>query len=617
MARKLHTYSLQICKVLSGKTLTAETLSTQKTSANSSRARVRFPLRAKITIPYLVLAIGLAVGAGYVVMRIIFDTAEERFSNQLIETEKLCSEWMVREENRLLKTYRMLAFTEGVADVLKAEDAQGLTDLAIGVAAAQAEEEVIFLNTQGEVVLGIKKNISDSQVGYELQFANGTIFSALPFVKSVLEGKVDDSGDKFAGLAFHNEKYVFYVSGPIRDSEDRLVGVALVGKSLNTIVAQLREETLAQVSLYDTSGKLLATTLSEPQPLEGVDAAQLIAGMDTTSMKRTLSDQRSFSMLDMNYTELLGTWRIRSNQVIGLLGASMVNKYWVTASTPTRVQMIGLVILLVFLVFVVGVEIADRITIPIQGLVTASSLVASGNLNIRLPNTSDDEVGYLTNAFNMMIANLEKSQIDLIQAYDETISGWATMLDQRDQDTEGHTRRVMELTLDVARRFGLSEEELVQVRRGALLHDIGKMSVPDRILKKADRLTPVEWDEMRLHPVVAYSVLYPINYLRPALDIPYCHHERWDGTGYPRGLAGEEIPLAARVFSVVDVWDAMTSDRPYRKAMNRQEVIEYIFAEQGKMFDTQVVDVFWNVIRLVFPDLIKPDLLRDPIRDSE
>ncbi len=264
----------------------------------------------------------------------------------------------------------------------------------------------------------------------------------------------------------------------------------------------------------------------------------------------------------------------------------------------------------------VGVEIADRITYPIQGLVAASSQVAAGNLDIRLPSGGNDEVGYLTTAFNMMVTNLDKSRLDLIQAYDATITGWATMLDQRDQDTEGHTRRVTELTLDVTRRFGFSEEELIHVRRGALLHDIGKMSVPDRILKKRGKLTPDEWKIMRLHPKIAYDVLNPIEYLHPALDIPYCHHERWDGTGYPRGLAGDNIPLAARIFTVVDVWDAMTSDRPYRPAMDRQEVIDHIFAERGKMFDPQVVEVFWSVIRRTYPHLIRPDLLSESSEET-
>jgi putative nucleotidyltransferase with HDIG domain len=236
----------------------------------------------------------------------------------------------------------------------------------------------------------------------------------------------------------------------------------------------------------------------------------------------------------------------------------------------------------------------------------ASSQVASGNLNVRLPSGGNDEVAYLTETFNIMVTNLNQSRLDLIQAYDETITGWATMLDQRDQDTEGHTRRVTEITLEVTRHFGFSDEEIVHVRRGALLHDIGKMSVPDQILKKSGKLTPEEWVIMRLHPKVAYDVLYPIEYLRPALDIPYSHHERWDGTGYPRGLKGEEIPLAARIFSVVDVWDAMTSDRPYRPAMDHQVVIDHIFQQSGVMFDPQVVEAFWNVIRKTFPDLVKP-----------
>lgn len=592
-----------------------------QTSPNVSQAavrpRVRFPLRAKITIPYLLLAIGLAIGAGYVIMRIVFDTTDERFSNQLIETEKLCTEWLVREENRLLKTLRMLSFTEGMALAMEEENSQRLGDLAIGVAAAQGEEEVILINVKGEVILDIQKSLTGSSADYSFMYRNSTDFAAQPFVKKVLTETQDNEGDKFSGYAYHNGRYVFFVSGPVRDAQERLVGVALVGRSLQAIVTQLRAETLAQVSLYDTGGNILATTLSEPQPLDPDTTAQLISDKKSASLRRKLSEKRSFNILDLNYTEILGAWQIRGSEVIGLVGTSMVNNYWITASTPTRVQVIGLVTLLILLVFVVGVEIADRITYPIQGLVAASSQVAAGNLDIRLPLGGNDEVGYLTQAFNMMVTNLDKSRLDLVQAYDATITGWATMLDQRDQDTEGHTRRVTELTLDVTRRFGFSEEELVHVRRGALLHDIGKMSVPDRILKKRGKLTPDEWKIMRLHPKVAYDVLNPIEYLRPALDIPYCHHERWDGKGYPRGLAGEAIPLAARIFTVVDVWDAMTSDRPYRPAMDRQEVIDYIFFERGKMFDPQVVDVFWSVVRRTYPQLIRPDLLSETSEDIE
>ncbi len=581
------------------------------------RTRVRFPLRAKITIPYLLLALGLAIGAGYVVMRIVFDTTDERFSNQLIETEKLSVEWMVREENRLLKTLRILTFTEGMETAIQNNEVQRLSELATSVAAAQGEEEVFLLDADGEILLGIAKQQANTGAAYLIQQGNGTDFAALPFVKKVISGELDTQGDKYSGIAMHNGNYFFYVSGPLRDEHEKLVGVALVGKSLHSIVGQMREETLAQVTLYDSSGKILESTLTEPQSMSPEVAGQVIANKDTSSLKRLLAGQRSFNILDLKYTEVVGAWQVRRSDVVGLLGASMINNYWVTASTPTRVQVAGLVSLLVLLVFVIGVEIADRITYPLKSLVVASSQVAAGNLNVRLEPGGNDEVAYLTETFNMMVANLNQSRLDLIHAYDETIAGWATMLDQRDQDTEGHTRRVSELTLEVARHFGLSDDELVQIRRGALLHDIGKMSVPDQILKKNGPLTSDEWVVMRLHPKIAFDVLEPIAYLRPALEIPYSHHERWDGTGYPQGLSGVDIPLAARIFSVIDVWDAMTSDRPYRSAMEPQTVINHIFQQRGKMFDPQVVDVFWDVIHQTSHQLIKPNLPTDDHRSVD
>jgi PAS domain S-box-containing protein/putative nucleotidyltransferase with HDIG domain len=188
--------------------------------------------------------------------------------------------------------------------------------------------------------------------------------------------------------------------------------------------------------------------------------------------------------------------------------------------------------------------------------------------------------------------NLQRSNDDLSMAYDATIAGWSHALDLRDKETEGHTQRVTEMTLKLARAFGLSERELVQVRWGALLHDIGKMGVPDSILFKPGPLTEEEWVVMKKHPIFAYEMLAPISYLRQALDIPYCHHEKWDGSGYPRGLKAEQIPLVARIFAVVDVWDALRSDRPYRAAWKAEKVREHILSSSGTHFDPQVVDAF-------------------------
>jgi putative nucleotidyltransferase with HDIG domain len=195
-----------------------------------------------------------------------------------------------------------------------------------------------------------------------------------------------------------------------------------------------------------------------------------------------------------------------------------------------------------------------------------------------------------------LFEDLQRTNDELTKAYDATIEGWSHALDLRDKETEGHTQRVTELSLQLARTFGFPEKDLLYVRWGALLHDIGKMGVPDRILLKEGPLTDEEWAIMRQHPVYAHEMLRPIYYLRPALDIPYCHHEKWDGTGYPRGLKGEEIPLVARLFAVVDVWDALTSDRPYRGAWSHEKTLAHIQQGSGHHFDPQVVGVFTALI---------------------
>jgi PAS domain S-box-containing protein len=196
-----------------------------------------------------------------------------------------------------------------------------------------------------------------------------------------------------------------------------------------------------------------------------------------------------------------------------------------------------------------------------------------------------------------LFEDLRVSNIELTNAYEATIEGWSRALDLRDKETEGHTLRVTEKTLELARRMGYPQDEFLQLRYGALLHDIGKMGVPDNILLKPGKLTEEEWEIMRKHPNFAYELLAPIRYLKSAaLDVPYCHHEKWDGSGYPRKLQGTQIPLAARIFAVVDVWDAITSNRPYRSAWSRGESLKYIRDESGRHFDPQVVEAFLAMI---------------------
>jgi HD-GYP domain-containing protein (c-di-GMP phosphodiesterase class II) len=190
---------------------------------------------------------------------------------------------------------------------------------------------------------------------------------------------------------------------------------------------------------------------------------------------------------------------------------------------------------------------------------------------------------------------LQRSNAELEKAYNSTLEGWSRAMDLRDKETEGHSRRVAAITVGLGREMGLSEVELAHVYRGALLHDIGKLGVPDSILLKPGKLTDEEWVIMRKHPQYAYDMIFPISYLEPAMDIPYCHHEKWDGSGYPRGLKGEEIPLAARIFAVVDVWDALTSDRPYRAEWPANRVREYIRSQSGTHFDPRIVEAFFKL----------------------
>jgi HD-GYP domain-containing protein (c-di-GMP phosphodiesterase class II) len=192
---------------------------------------------------------------------------------------------------------------------------------------------------------------------------------------------------------------------------------------------------------------------------------------------------------------------------------------------------------------------------------------------------------------------IDSTSESFLALYDAIFEVWSSALDLRDQETAGHTQRVTEMTVKLARRMGINNGELENIRIGSLLHDFGNIAIPESILHKKGELTVDEWITIHLHPYTAYEMLEPIVYLRPALDIPYRHHERWDGSGYPKGLKGEEIPLAARIFSVIDVYDSLTSDRPYRSAWSREDAIHYIENMADKQFDPKVVNAFLQMIR--------------------
>ncbi len=197
---------------------------------------------------------------------------------------------------------------------------------------------------------------------------------------------------------------------------------------------------------------------------------------------------------------------------------------------------------------------------------------------------------------SQLFSDLQRSNLELALAYDETIEGWASALDLHDREFEGHTRRVTDICLHLARLMNISEENIVHIRRGALLHDIGKLGIPDSILLKPGPLTDEEWEVVKRHPIYAYELLSPISFLRPALNIPYHHHENWDGSGYPLGLKGERIPFEARMFAVVNTWDVLRSNRPYREAWTDESAIRYIQEQSGQRFDPLITEIFLSML---------------------
>ncbi len=561
-------------------------------------SQIWVPVRAKITLPFLLIALAMAAVVAFIVYQVLFENLDARFNNQLVEGGKLASEWMVQEENARLDTLRLLAFTEGVGDALRDRNPDALRKITWGTVLGHQEDAVEFLDTQGSQVLSMRHRPGSLYVeDYEFATGGDTDYRQWSFVADVIAQQTDGQGDKFSGLARAVWGDYFYVSGPIYDTGGKFAGVVLVGENMTNLVRKLRRDIGPQVTIYTTSGQPIASTFTPPLALTASQVLGTVSNQSESSLRRDGDAQRSLTYADIDYGEILGPWVLRSHQELGLIGTAIPKNLLLQTSAAIRIQLAVMVGLGLFVVLICGRMVANWITSPLLGLVRASKEVANGNLAVQVQPQYNDEVAVLTENFNRMISNLQQSRDDLLKAYNSTLEGWSRAADIRDNETEQHMERVTQLTLRLARLMGFNnEEELTNLYRGALLHDIGKLGIPDAILRKPGKLTEEEFDQIRKHPAIAYQLLSPIKYLRGALDIPYCHHEKWDGSGYPRGLKGEQIPLAARMFAVVDVWDAMTIDRVYRRALPDEVALRYIRENRGKHFDPQVVDTFLSMI---------------------
>jgi len=289
--------------------------------------------------------------------------------------------------------------------------------------------------------------------------------------------------------------------------------------------------------------------------------------------------------------KVVGVFTIFQAGFFGVIFHYLV-KNKIIAKTTTSIFLLSLgihIVMIISFLFVPSLDdktILNVLAIPALTIYPIATVIISSLI-------SDQEQKHIINLkIKDSERRLQNANLKLNLAYDATLEGWSKALDLKDHETEGHSLRVTDRTIILANILGVSDEELVHIRRGALLHDIGKVGVPDSILLKPDKLDDDEWVVMKQHPTLAYELLNPIDYLKPSLDIPYCHHEKYNGSGYPRGLRGKEIPLAARIFAIIDVYDALTSTRPYRQAWSKKDALKYISDEKGKHFDPDIVDAF-------------------------
>jgi adenylate cyclase len=368
--------------------------------------KVRVPMRIKITLPYLILALLFALGAAYIVSQVVYESVQDRYFNQLIATGKQTADWMVREEDRLLASLRLMANTQGVSEALQAGDAETLRSLLLPLIVNTDEEVVDVLDAQGVAVFSAHRAPGDAQGEYS--FSRGeTIFQGQDFVQKVLQNQVDNRGDKYAGFVRAPWGDYFYVSGPVLDANNRLVGVVMVGKSTQTLVREMKSETLGETTLYDLNGRVLVSTLTEASAMD-ISPEQV---EDVLSRQDQVSLTRSLTISSVDYTELLGPWEVRERNDLGLVGVALPQAFLVRTSQVTRLQVFILVVSAILLVIAVGMYLANLITRPLNRLVHASSQVSQGNLGVKVNVKGDDELAVLAHTFNSMVAGLQEGSM--------------------------------------------------------------------------------------------------------------------------------------------------------------------------------------------------------------
>ena len=535
-------------------------------------------IRWKIVLPYAFLTVVLAVIGSYLATKAVTDSLQERFENQLAEAGRVTSDKVVRKEKEHLETVRAVAFTDGVANAVQTGDRGALMSLVQPIATNAAVERLEVLDAQGNRVTALRL-ANASSLTYE-QVSDTDLPASWPLVQRVLQGQSDERGDKFAQIIQTSSGYVLWTAGPIATDNGR-AGVVLVGTTLETFVRQSKAEALADVTVYDFTGNPLTSTfpIGERASAEEASLNMPPAILDDSIKGSVVREQRS--LFSRGYDLLYGRLELRG-QVVGLYSVGLSTDFIFNEGSSTRTRVMLLFGVGIALVLGIGLYLTHQLTKPILRLVRTARLVASGDLTVRSGIITADEIGILATSFDEMTARLQRQHLSTIRALTSAI-------DARDPYTMGHSVRVGQLAMMLGRELGLEDTRLARLEVGGYLHDIGKIGIRDAVLLKPGKLTPEERTIIEDHPTIGISILSAVELPEEVVRFVQDHHERLDGSGYPRGLREDEVSIQARIAAVADMYDAVTSERPYRSPMTPGEAVDLLRSESGRFLDPRVV----------------------------
>ena len=537
-------------------------------------------IRWKIILPYAFLTVVLAVAGSYVATGLVTGSLTERFDNQLAEAGRVVADAVVRKERDHLETVRAVAFTEGVADAVEAGDGATVKELVEPIASNAGVERLEVLDIGGQRLNTF--SLADEEVPLYQELSDDDNPAAWPLVQKVLRGDVDELGNKYAQVVETREGFVLYTAGPISDDRE-LVGVVLVGTNLDSFVQGAKTEALADITVYDFAGNPLASTFTRPDNASSGEARLDIAGdiLDDATLGGA-AVREHHTLWGRSYDLVYGRLDVR-DQAVGLYSVGLPTDFIFSSAATTRTQVALLFGVAMAAVLGIGLFLAHRLTQPLLRLVRTARLVAAGDLTARSGVKTSDEIGILASSLDEMTAKLQHQHLSTIKALTSAI-------DARDPYTLGHSVRVGQLSIMIGRHLGLDEKTLAQLEIGGYLHDIGKIGIRDAILLKPGALTPEERRAINEHPRIGLVILDPVDLPKEVLEFVEGHHERLDGSGYPRGIHDEQVSMVKRIAAVADIYDAVTSDRPYERALTPEEALALLRSQTGQGLDHHVVE---------------------------